>query len=168
MNVKYAITRIKNKFSRNTVTVDSVDREAINEIINFYNFNQEKVMKENKLFHKLFIYTFLNRVMIHDNSTDMALSNIENILKQPLDQYYKTFSDNVNYFKTKKLLADLGFKDELPIDLTGEDIEDNERIISENRDLVLKSILGRFSPDKAMEFIKDNVGELIIKYRNHD
>lgn len=168
MNVKYAITRLKQKFSRNTVTVDGIDREAINEIIDFYNFSQERTMKENKLFHKLFMYTFLNRVIINGDSTEMALSNIETVLKQPLSQYQKSLVDNASYFKTKKLLEGLGFNDELPVNLTESDIEENEKIINDNREFILKSLFGGFSAEKAMTFIEDNVGEMILKYRNND
>ncbi len=168
MNVKYAITRLKQKFSRNTITVDGIDREAINEIIDFYNFTQERTMKENKLFHKLFMYTFLNRVIINGDSTEMALSNIETVLKQPLSQYQKSLVDNSNYFKTKKLLEGLGFNDEFPVNLTENDIEENEKIINDNRESILKSLFGGFSAEKAMTFIEDNVGEMILKYRNND
>ena len=168
MKIDYAITRIKRKFAHSKLLVDNQDREAINEIIDFYNHTQTQLTKENKMFHKLFMHNFLNRIVIHDNSIDMAIKQTEDLLKLSINDYYKAFSDNSSYFKTCRLLEEVGYKNELPIDLTDGDIEENDKIIKENRERILKSILGSFSPDNAMKFVEQHVNELILKYRNHD
>ena len=168
MNVKYAITRIKNKFSRDKVIIDGVDREAINSIIDFYNDVEKADRRTYVLFHKLFIYTFLNRVLIYDNDADRALITIEQILKRPLSSFYETFSDNASYVKTAKLLKELGYKNEFLKDLTDEQIKENDEIIDKNRESIKKSLIGGFSIEQSMKFIDEKAMEMILKYKNHD
>jgi len=92
---------------------NSTDADALNSIIEFINNVNKTEVQENKLFAKLYIMNFITQMRIV-RDFDLAQSNVNKILKMPLDALYSEFRKEANvleiknYFESKGLNNNFG------------------------------------------------------------
>lgn len=89
---------------------NSTDADALNSIIDFINNVNKSEVQENKLFAKLYIMNFITQMRIV-RDFDLAQSNVNKILKMPLEGLYNEFRKEANVLEIKNYFESKGLKD---------------------------------------------------------
>jgi len=89
---------------------NSTDADALNSIIEFINNVNKTEVQENKLFAKLYIMNFITQMRIV-RDFDLAQSNVNKILKMPIDGLYNEFRKEANVLEIKNYFESKGLKD---------------------------------------------------------
>jgi hypothetical protein len=109
MKIKEAINRLGYTISKQNKP-NSTDADALNSIIDFINNTNKVEVQENKLFAKLYIMNFITQMRIV-RDFDLAQSNVNKILKMPLDGLYNEFRKEANVLEIKNYFESKGLKD---------------------------------------------------------
>jgi hypothetical protein len=109
MKIKEAINRLGYTISKQNKP-NTNDADALNSIIEFINNVNKTEVQENKLFAKLYIMNFITQMRIV-RDFDLAQSNVNKILKMPLDGLYNEFRKEANVLEIKNYFESKGLKD---------------------------------------------------------
>lgn len=88
---------------------NGTDADALNSIIEFINNVNKTEVQENKLFAKLYIMNFITQMRIV-RDFDLAQSNVNKILKMPIDALYNEFRKEANVLEIKNYFESKGLK----------------------------------------------------------
>ncbi len=170
MITKKAIERLKWKFRKDKITVSQYDREALDVIIEHYNKSVERNESVYKLFIKLFLVEFLNQTIIKGHDTINALKIMENYLMMPLSYYYDSFANEVNHTKFMNFMKEQKIIENISDDNAIEDAQQNinEKLMQADYQKAIDILLKGWNPENVKSFIKNNVHEIIIKYKDYD
>jgi len=108
MKLSDAIKRLRFTISKQNKPNQN-DAEALNEILNILNLEQQKTNQENLLFAKLYAFT-LYELLHHYTDIDFANKQLNTILSEPIEIRIENlkrslkFMELQNYFKQKKIL----------------------------------------------------------------
>jgi hypothetical protein len=109
MKLQEAIKRLGFTISKQNKP-NSTDADALNSIIDFVNNVNKSEVQENRLFAKLYIMNFITQMRIV-RDFDLAQSNVNKILKMPLDGLYNEFRKEANVLEIKNYFESKGLKD---------------------------------------------------------
>ena len=169
-----AIKHLKNKMDigRNKMSLTDYDRKCLNRIIEHYNDSIKQVHKSQILFKKLFIHEFMKQAVIYNKGTNLALTNLEDLLRIPLSFYYEVFAKEAKFKKFQNQVEKLELVKEE--NLSDDPIEKELQILK-NKDITerkfedLKEILlNGYTPEQAKNFLENHIYEIILTYRNYD
>jgi len=108
MKLSDAIKRLRFTISKQNKP-NQTDAEALNEVLNILNLEQQKTNQENLLFAKLYAFT-LTELLHHYCDIDFANKQLNTILSEPIEIRIENlklslkFMELQNYFKQKKIL----------------------------------------------------------------
>jgi len=109
MKIQESIKRLGFTISKQNKP-NSTDADALNSIIDFINNVNKSEVQENKLFAKLYIMNFITQMRIV-RDFDLAQSNVNKILKMPLEGLYNEFRKEANVLEIKNYFESKGLKD---------------------------------------------------------
>lgn len=109
MKLQDAIKRLGFTISKQNKP-NATDVDALNAIIDFINNTSKTEVQENRLFAKLYIMNFITQMrLVRD--FNLAQSNVNKILKMPIEGLYNEFRKEANVLEIKNYFDSKGLKD---------------------------------------------------------
>lgn len=164
MNLNKGINRLAWRFSNGrSFKPDDLDIEAINSIIDWINNQKEKSIKENKLFAKLFIYFYSQKVTDYKTTVldDLPQKELSRLLSTPLDLFILSFKKRLDMNFT-----DAYYRDEIGIEL--DFLKKKKNNIKPTKEQILESLKSKYDLLFIEEKLKDMVSEAINRFSKHD
>lgn len=145
------------------------DAEAINKIIDWFNKSNEKIVQDNLLFAKLYIFV-LKDLANHYKSIDGANKVICDHLNKPLSFHIETLKQSLNHLEMDLYLKSLSLQPTWGngfhlTDIQANELANIETLKKVDTKLFLKT-LETWDNDSVIAHLNYSVNELFNKYKN--
>lgn len=164
---KEAIKRLGYKIlkpDREYFSIKKEDREAIEEIINYYNATQQISLDSNKLLLKFMYYTFMRCCV---NNRGKKMKDIMQILQDEIISVDENIllgflADEIDLSKWTAICESVGIKTE---NISNEVEANNEELLESNKDKFIELVKKPYTADEAYKLIQGWFSDLILKHQ---
>ena len=170
-----AIKHLKYTFSKERIFRKQEDLDALNTVINFYNETEDKALKNQKLFVKLFINEFLRHTTLSGKTSTEAIKEVERLLSITTDEYYFKMQKEVPILRFNALSEKLGIiplyeqkEGFIRVNNSDEVIKKNQEAISKHQDKFKKALTTEFSEAETKQFLDGHLYKIIKKFIIYD
>jgi hypothetical protein len=164
--IEKALERIKWRFkneyvkvNESKITINELDIKAVDFLMDWHKRAKEAILMDNLLFAKVYCYA-LKLELNHFKDIKIALMNLENELKLPIDYHYDNIFDILNLQWWEAYNESSGIEIKHPIMQSQEEKEIIKNKIN-NDEKYRKMIIGHFSKDKVYKSLNNTITSLI-------
>lgn len=164
---KEAIKRLGYKIlkpDREYFSIKKEDREAVEEIINYYNATEQLSLDSNKLLLKFMYYTFMRCCV---NNRGKRMKDIIGIITDEIINTDETLllgflADEIDLSKWTAICESVGIN----LDNISTEVEaNNDKLLKANKDKFIELVKKPYTSDEAHKLIKSWFSDLILKHQ---
>lgn len=164
---KEAITRLGYKLlnpEREYFSIKKEDKEAIEEIINYYNATQQLSLDSNKLLFKFMYYTFMRCCV---NNRGKKMKDIMQILQDEIintdeNILLEFLSDEIDLSRWQSICESIGINAN---NISPEVEEKNQKLIEENKNKFIELVKKPYTSNEAFKLIQGWFSDLLLKHQ---
>lgn len=139
--------------------------KAVNTLIDFYKSQNQKAVRDNDLFAKLFIEKFMFICQTRHATAESAMQEIERILSMSVYEMVLKLKENLPMFKFNAIGQDTEPLDVSKFDDYSYILERNDKIIGKHTKELKEALKTTYTEEQAIRFINTQVNRLLTKYR---
>ena len=160
MKITDAIKRLKFTVSNNNKPNDT-DMEALNILLEQLRLTEEKTVKENLLFAKLYAYV-LGKMAGHYSDVDGAQKHLNKLLSQPFNGIIHVLEMELRAMETRQVFADPMLNSQSPSKLK-ETITKYPKLYSD-----FVACWEYWDYDNVVSHLKRNINSSLQKFKNYE
>jgi hypothetical protein len=165
MTLEKNVERMFWRLSNGNFKPNQNDLNAMTEITDWINREQESTLKHNLLLAKLYCVVFIQEIE-YMKDINFAQRKIHDILNKTIETHYREFHEKLNTIELLKFSKKIGLSQKHPALMTEEERELDREKIKLNEKEFKRYALGIWEYEKVQTSLNNQITEAINHYKN--